>query len=260
VSDIFISYASADRERAKAIADVLVAEGWSVWWDRVIPPGKQFDEVIEEALDGARCVVVLWSSASVASSWVKTEAAEAMRRKILIPALIEDVRIPLEFRRLQAADLSHWEGDRADPAWRQFVESVDREVKRPHVPDPEPIPVGPGPRPKPRPIDPAPPRRNKRTALIAGLVAGVLALSGFLFYVEQEKDRELARELLRERAASDEAQRKRELEAREEQDRLERARARNLPASQSRAEPTNRAARERTLRAVRPMRYRNRER
>jgi hypothetical protein len=59
--------------------------------------------VIEEALDSARCVVVLWSKASVASQWVKTEAAEAMRRKILVPVLIEDVKIPLEFRRLQAA-------------------------------------------------------------------------------------------------------------------------------------------------------------
>ena len=95
MSEIFISYASADRERAKTIAEGLTAEGRSVWWDRVIPPGRHFDEVIEEALNGARCVVVLWSQASVASNWVKTEAADAMQRKILIPALIEDVRIPL---------------------------------------------------------------------------------------------------------------------------------------------------------------------
>ena len=115
MSDIFISYASADRERAKILADVLAEQGWSVWWDRVIPPGKQFDEVIEEALDAAKCVVVLWSQASTASTWVKTEAAEAMRRKALIPAVIENVKIPLEFRRLQAADLSHWKGDRSDP-------------------------------------------------------------------------------------------------------------------------------------------------
>ena len=96
MSDIFVSYASADRDRARAVAQALTEQGWSVWWDRTIPPGKQFDEVIEEALDSARCVVVLWSKASVASQWVKTEAAEAMRRKILVPVLIEDVKIPLE--------------------------------------------------------------------------------------------------------------------------------------------------------------------
>ena len=77
MSDIFVSYASADRDRARAVAQALTDQGWAVWWDRTIPPGRQFDEVIEEALDSARCVVVLWSKASVASQWVKTEAAEA---------------------------------------------------------------------------------------------------------------------------------------------------------------------------------------
>ena len=64
MSDIFISYASADRERAKVIAEALAARGFSVWWDRVIPPGRQFDEVIEVAVDASRCVVVLWSKTS----------------------------------------------------------------------------------------------------------------------------------------------------------------------------------------------------
>ena len=104
MSDIFISYASADRERAKLLSGTLDRRGWSVWWDRTIPPGKEYDEVIEKALDSAKCVVVLWSNTSVASSWVKTEAAEAMRRKILVPAVIDQVTIPLEFRRLQAAE------------------------------------------------------------------------------------------------------------------------------------------------------------
>jgi hypothetical protein len=69
MSDIFISYASADRERARLLADALAQKGWSVWWDRTIPPGEEFDQVIEEALDAAKCVVVLWSKTSTASSW-----------------------------------------------------------------------------------------------------------------------------------------------------------------------------------------------
>jgi hypothetical protein len=88
------------------ISETLAARGFSVWWDRVIPPGRQFDEVIEEALEASRCVAVLWSKASIGSTWVKIEAAEAMSRKALIPAIIDEVEIPLEFRRLQAADLS----------------------------------------------------------------------------------------------------------------------------------------------------------
>ena len=41
MSDIFISYASADRERAKLVSVTLDRRGWSVWWDRTIPPHRQ---------------------------------------------------------------------------------------------------------------------------------------------------------------------------------------------------------------------------
>jgi hypothetical protein len=130
---VFVSYASADRERARQVATLVASEGWDVWWDRTIPPGRQFDEVIEEALDAATCVVVLWSKASIASTWVKTEAAEANRRKLLIPVVIEDVKIPLEFRRLQAADLAGWTGERAHPEVDKFIAAIEREIGRPGV-------------------------------------------------------------------------------------------------------------------------------
>jgi uncharacterized membrane protein YeaQ/YmgE (transglycosylase-associated protein family) len=122
--DIFISYASADRPFAQRVATALQAEGWSVWWDRAIPPGKSFDAVIEEALDAAKCVIVLWSGSSVASDWVKVEAAEAARRHILIPALIANVTIPLEFRRIQAANLLDWAGSSDHPGFHSLTTSV----------------------------------------------------------------------------------------------------------------------------------------
>jgi beta-lactam-binding protein with PASTA domain len=132
MSDIFLSYASADRDRAKSIAGVLEGQGWSVWWDRTIPPGSTFDKVIEQALDSARCVVVLWSKTSAASDWVKTEAAEGARRKILVPALIDDVKIPLEFRRVQAANLSDWRGGTDHPELATLFRSIaDRLVAAP---------------------------------------------------------------------------------------------------------------------------------
>jgi len=111
MSDIFLSYASADREQAKQCVCLLEQHGWSVWWDRSIPAGRTFDRVIEEELAQARCVIVLWSHASAGSDWVRTEAADGLLRKILVPAMIVKVEIPLEFRRVQAADLSDWKGD-----------------------------------------------------------------------------------------------------------------------------------------------------
>jgi len=132
MADIFISYASADRDRARALAETLATQGWSVWWDRTIPPGRQFDEVIEEELAAAGCVVVLWSKTSVASSWVKTEAADARDRKILVPVLIEDVKLPLEFRRMQAADLSQWRS--GSPQSDELFQAIAAQLRRRGLP------------------------------------------------------------------------------------------------------------------------------
>ena len=98
MADVFISYASPDRERARVLASGLEEQGWSVWWDREIQPGRSFDEAIEEALSSASSVIVLWSNASVKSDWVKAEAGEAAEKRLLVPALIERVKIPLRFR------------------------------------------------------------------------------------------------------------------------------------------------------------------
>ena len=112
LSDIFISYSRSDRATAQTLANALQRENWSVWWDPKIPPGKAFDEVIDQALEKAKCVIVLWSKASVKSRWVKAEAAEGNRRGILLPALIEDdAKIPLEFRYTQASRLTDWRGE-----------------------------------------------------------------------------------------------------------------------------------------------------
>src|SRR3712207_4767599 len=98
MSDVFISYAREDLETAKALARVFARQDWSVWWDRSIPKGKVFDEVIEQEVSTAKVVVVLWSQHSVQSSWVRAEAEEGAGRGVLIPALLEDVKPPLRFR------------------------------------------------------------------------------------------------------------------------------------------------------------------
>ncbi|HKY10123.1 MAG TPA: TIR domain-containing protein, partial [Candidatus Binatia bacterium] len=101
--------ASEDRGRAQMLATVLSNHGWSVWWDRKIPLGKSYDEVIENALAQAKCVIVLWSAVSVASEWVRNEASEGRRRQILVPVFIEPVDAPLAFRLLNGANLIDWQ-------------------------------------------------------------------------------------------------------------------------------------------------------
>ncbi len=122
MADFFLSYANEDRETAAALARALEAAGWRVWWERRIPAHQTWRSVLDEALDGARCVVVLWSRHSVTSDWVKEEAEEARRRgKNLIPVLIEAVEPPIGFRMIQAADLTEWNGSPDDPKLRMLL-------------------------------------------------------------------------------------------------------------------------------------------
>lgn len=130
MSDIFISYKSEDRPKAKIIAEALEENGNSVWWDRLIPPGKTFDQVIVEALSAAKCVIVLWSRESVSSDWVKNEAREGSQRHILVPILIEDVNIPFEFKHIQAARLVDWQGELPNPEFDLLLNSVAEIVGR----------------------------------------------------------------------------------------------------------------------------------
>jgi len=129
MDDIFISYASPDRDRARMLADALAERGKRVWWDRTIPPGRVFDEVIQEALQTAKCIVVLWSAESVKSNWVKTEAAEGVTHGKLVPALVEPIAPPIEFRRIQAADLSDWSGATDHPEFRKLLAAVENLLK-----------------------------------------------------------------------------------------------------------------------------------
>ena len=45
---------------------------------------------------------------------------------MLFPVLIDEVKIPLEFRRLQAANLIQWQGDEHHEQWRMLVEDLSK--------------------------------------------------------------------------------------------------------------------------------------
>ena len=128
MSDIFISYAREDRAKAELLANALTRRGWSVWWDRQIPPGKSYDQIIEEAINSAKCIIVLWSEESVSSDWVRVEAEEGRRRGILIPVSLEAVRVPLAFRHVQAADLTDWNGDDQDERLTDLLQAISQLV------------------------------------------------------------------------------------------------------------------------------------
>ena len=77
-----------------------------------------------EQLEAARCVVVVWTQHSVDSDWVRSEALDAMERKILVPVRLDDVRLPMAFRRVQTADLSGWPEQHDAAQYKRLIASV----------------------------------------------------------------------------------------------------------------------------------------
>ena len=124
--------------RVRPLADALSGHGWSVWWDRQIQAGRTFDQVIAEALASARCVVVVWSRDSVASSWVREEADEGRKRGVLIPVLIDEISPPLGFGRIQAARMIEWDGDPESEAFQKLVADITAVIDAPSARDPAP--------------------------------------------------------------------------------------------------------------------------
>jgi hypothetical protein len=126
MADVFISYASADRDRIQPLVEALRTTGLDVWWDRHIAQGQNFGRVIEKALEDASCVVAAWTVASVESEWVCNEASAARKFGKLVPVLLDDVEVPLEFRHLHMGSLVGWTGDPAAPAFQEMLSAVSR--------------------------------------------------------------------------------------------------------------------------------------
>ena len=124
MASVFLSYDREDETRARAIAAALERGGHAVWWDRHIKGGAQYSHEIEEALNRAQAVVVLWSAQSVQSAWVRDEAAAGRDSGRLVPVRLDSTEPPLGFRQYQTIDLSRWTGRGKSAAINQLLTSV----------------------------------------------------------------------------------------------------------------------------------------
>jgi TolB-like protein/Tfp pilus assembly protein PilF len=130
MSDVFVSYKAEDRPRVRALASALEAEGLSLWWDTQIEGGAAWRHSIQEQLDAARCVVVVWSKRSVGPEgrFVHDEASRAQQRGVYLPILFDKVKPPLGFGETQALPLTGWRGDRADPRFQTLLAAIRAKI------------------------------------------------------------------------------------------------------------------------------------
>jgi hypothetical protein len=123
MKDIFLSYASKDKKQAALFVESLEKEGWTIWWDQTLLAGQNYESKITEELKKSKGVIVLLSNNSVNSEWVSAECSYAMDRfkKPLLPVLLENVELPLRLFKLNAINLTNWDG-RTDESSPKLVE------------------------------------------------------------------------------------------------------------------------------------------
>ena len=129
MDEIFISYKREDHDIAQILAEAL-GQRWTVWWDPKLRAGEDFDDAIEEAIQNASCVIVIWSKRSTISRYVKDEARLALDLGKLVPVAIDNTRLPLRFHGLHTIKLEGWRGSALSPAFQELVKKIEEKLDR----------------------------------------------------------------------------------------------------------------------------------
>ena len=153
MTDVFISYSRKDRARVTQLVAAIEAAGFTVWWDKAISAGTEFDREIDTALERARAVIVVWSEDSILSRWVREEADDGLQRNILIPVSFDGTSPPRGFKLVQVQDLSHFDPGHPSEALTALLSRIaEITAKSPtkpksrtkHAPVPQPSRTGGG--------------------------------------------------------------------------------------------------------------------
>jgi adenylate cyclase len=121
---VFISYGRSSEQQASRVGEALREAGYSVWRDDELPAHRGYAEVIEERLNNAKAVVVLWSAEAAKSQWVRAEADTAREVGTLVQASVDGTKPPIPFNQIQCADLNGWAGDTDWHGWQKLEASV----------------------------------------------------------------------------------------------------------------------------------------
>lgn len=124
MADVFISYARSTMACAEALARIVEADGYSVWYDARLPAHRAYADVIEEQLDAAKAAIIIWSHEAVRSQWVRSEADRARMRGTLVQLRIDDCPLPMPFDQIECPVVEQWNGQRDVPALSAVLASL----------------------------------------------------------------------------------------------------------------------------------------
>jgi hypothetical protein len=127
---VFISYAREDKESAHEVCRRLTELGFDPWIDvNDLEANDDITTVIDNQISQVDAVLVLWSGAAKASTWVRGEALSGFAADKYIGALLEATVPPTPFMRLNAPDLSDWNLLHDHRGWQTLVRGLAEMVK-----------------------------------------------------------------------------------------------------------------------------------
>ena len=122
---IFVSHASSDRAAASDLGRELRLQGYIVWDSSRIEPGQNPSAAAANAMETADALLVLWSTKSSKSLWVRRELEYALARpqfedRVILVALESGVQetAPWVMRRLWTVQ------GNAQRGWASVIEAV----------------------------------------------------------------------------------------------------------------------------------------
>lgn len=104
--NVFVSYFRGDQHQVAQIVEHLRNAGISVWWDRDVLFGTDWDDQIEEAMVAADVMLLFLSAGAIRSAESKREWKYWLNhiKKTLIPVVLQECRIPYRLSTLQRLD------------------------------------------------------------------------------------------------------------------------------------------------------------
>jgi TonB family protein len=121
--DVFISYSKHDKPAADAVCAKLESRGIRCWTaPRDIRPGMSWGGAIVEAIDGARVMLLLFSSHANGSPQIMREVERAVHKGIVVvPVRVEDINPTSDFAYFLGTP--HWL-DAITPPFEQYLDRI----------------------------------------------------------------------------------------------------------------------------------------
>ena len=178
MSDVFVSYARSRQRTAQAAAAALRSLGYSVWIDDDLPAHRAYGRVIQEQIDAAKAVLVLWSTEAIESDWVPSEAERGRSARKLVQASVDGARPPMPFDQIQCAELIGWTGtDLQAPGWQKVVASVADLVGEDHAANLETVASGSA------PVQPIRIQTKRRQRILSAALIALVAVAAATWHL-----------------------------------------------------------------------------